>query len=1645
MAETRTTSPGTSRGSAARSGWRGAAPAEAPQHRWQQGASGVGLGRMIGRRSARKLWVAAWFLATLTLTLLLAYYLLYSPVQTPILTIAVTSHRRPIPPNAWADEDVKALLDLSDKTFKVTNLSDDWRSQDQGLKRLTDELETFVRRHNRAHVIVLYISLPGAIDGAGRPCLLPADADPHDSTTWLPLERIFAEIKAAKVPSRVHKLLVLDCTRDLVDWNLGLAYNGFADSLPQAVADAKIPNLAILNSTSPGQSAGASAALRGSVFGHYLRLGLAGAADNSTVGGSGRGSVTLAELDHYLQDHVNGWTTQHLGRTQVPQVIPAGANFEVSLCLRSGDLKVLLDHAARIEPADPAVPAAEIAQLWTKLGTLRTARPWRFDPLSWRSLSLDLIRLEQLAVAGEAYKSEAEQLRGGLSNRLKQALERQQAASRSGSLPAFAGILDGRNSAPLKMHSLPMAALWGTADADVLRGLSAQLARIGEEPSPANLSAALSAAEAANLPVALDETNLLAIWQRLAVPGAWQDPAPLALAWQVHALAEQHAAPLPLAGMPGDERALAWVRSQLAPLDAARRTLEDAVLVGPAQNNALAPGDDARQALAGFTLSKRVAETLALRDDLWAELPYLATWLCRPQELAADELAADRLIDKTLQPLLADAIRLEQALQRSEQASGGEPSVGAELAWTADSLAASIHKKLTELRGEFDKQVKSLMTATDSSAAAREIDAVLAVPILTWDQRQRLREKRHELHLKLASNYSTILDGASKPTLGGAPARPYAERLRHLHPHPLAVLLDHEQILTPAPKRAVQAATAEVLTSSPLQAVADLNEAARVQLAALSRGPAKSIVSGEAAPLGDLKSLCRAESRLRTAAALWFEPPGIDPVQGLQRADLAQLFLWQAQRTIDDYYGPARSGGEPFFATAAADYLAAARNFGPLTAAADAQAAELDRKLSRRRIAARESLGVTATDILLVEQSATVESSLDVRSRTPEAAADLPAATAAVFLADQQGRIGPPGWPLAVPPEGSKANQALLSQHTTLDTAGLKSRGPLVQAIASVRGNDFAVPLLLRAPGGLRVDYRPAVFGPPQVTVLGFDRKKASVVFILDCSHSMRAGVNVERPDDAVQPEATRMEVAKGALRSLLGEMAARGDLRVGVRLFGHRVGWSTTESEKLLRQTSYAEEIPAELRPYADVEEILDLGRFDSIAAGKVFDRLNTVKPWGESPIFLALQQAVADFGPDDNSARSIVLITDGQNSQFNPPREFNPALADVLTAAERAGVAIHVVGFDIQQGEAAQAARDFQQAAGRTGGSFVPAKDASALIDTLQRLLRPGQFRVADANGSTLAEAEIGRTVSLRGHRGRSDYGVTFENLREPVELFGGEAVELTVRRGATHLEVVPYLKGNPQPQNLIAAEDGAATPLVAWLHRSVRTSEGIKFPISIQDTDGHFVPRPVELWVQIAPLGLPPQDDPGPYIFYDAPFEAGTSVPLANFLAINWPAAAPRAEIRVWAKSTATAPAVTRPLTEVADRLPAEGSGFEIAGIVGVTYQVRTVGGSGQPLSVGLIERHDERSPGVGSLKVALSPPASRVTHQFDAANRLVLHTFTYEQPAEDLRGRIAIQFTPRELALARTWRTAQPTIVDVSDRQDLLEITPPAANR
>ncbi|MDX1944686.1 MAG: VWA domain-containing protein [Pirellulaceae bacterium] len=1620
-------------------GWRGSRRQEVARHRWQHDPAAPSNRLPIARGPLRWLRIAGYFGLAGGLLALLVYYLLYSPARTPVLAVVATEYDWPLVPNAWAREDLAGLAELDKQTLGVKDLSEAWRSPDRGLEQLSTELAAYLHRRHTQPVIV-WLSMHGAVDGAGRPCLIPPGASPHDSQTWLPLADVLAQIKAAGLPASKPKLLVLDCNRRLVDWNLGLLASTFADSLPAALAAADVPGLVILNSTSPGEMATAGSHLRGSVFGHFLRLGLAGAADGWAYGGNGNGRVSLHELTRYLQTHGAGWTLHHRGTDQHPLLVPADArDFDVAFTLRSATWHALVARAARVERAAPAVAYETLGNLWKTHDRLREGRLWRLDPVAWRNLEHDLLWLEQLTDAGSAYEAQAKSLAESLQESLSTAQTRLAAAEASGSLPAAEGVLTPfRAKRPVSAHSLPLSRFLGTVDPAVARALETQFSTCRQTPSDSAIRVALASLDEANLPGQLTEGSVLALWQRYFVPAQWADAQTLGDVLHFRLTAERLAAP---AGerLAGDERAHYWLRPRAGVLDRLCRQLEDRAVLGPQAGDLQTLRDSATTAVEeASTIAADAQSTLALRDELWASLPYLAQWLTRPQITPAAQDRADLAIRQTLLPLIADGLTLETQLVRSEPAADGNTSP-----WAADAIAGEVAQRLEALQAKFRAEVRTLQATGSSAAAVADIDAALLLPLLPWDARQQLRQKKIDLFADLVGQYREngnrpVTTAAATGEQAAAKAVPHAERIATRWPqHPLVALLSRIPAADAKPDDfpATEERLRQQLLTLSQGDLARLEDAATSSADAPPPPTADDSPDDAAAP--NLAAWCQAESLVRAAAAIWFDPPGIDPVQSLREADLQQLLLWQASRALDDFYGPSAPGSEPLFAVAAGEYLSAAKAIAPLSPVGETQSQAIADLLARRRIAALESLATSASDILLVEQASNVSSTVIVRAKLASSLPDLPPLEGALLLADSQGRIGASAWPLT---PVAAADGIVLREELLLDAAGLRERGPQIETIATLRGNEFAAPLLLRAPGGVRVAFARPTYGKPRVTVFGYENRRASVVFILDCSASMKDRTSVERPDGGVQPQAMRMDVAKGALRAMLEQLAERGNARVGVRLFGHRVGWSTQEENKLLRQTGYSEEIPPTLRPYADVEAVLPLGRFDSVVAGGVYEKLAGVQPWGETPLYLALTQALADFTAEDDSERSIVVITDGRNYQFNPPTEFQRTKDDVLAAARRTGVPITIVGFEIPEAEEATARREFEEIASASGGRFLPATGATAFVQALESLLRPGEFRVTTATGTTIDRAQLGASISLAKPTTRTSFVVGFESLTEPVELFGGEAVELAIRRDKQRLAVPAMLRGNPRFEPLVPGDGSPAPPLHVGGHRSIRSQEGVMFPLSVQNTDGHFVPRPVEMWAEISPQGMLDDVAAAPFIFYDIPADPGVSLPHYQLGAIGWPAGATRAEVRFWMKNISTAPTHVARLADVADRVPTEGIGFEVPGIPGATFQARTAGGGGQPLVIGLVERHDARSRGVDAMRVELAPPPDRVVHQFDAKNRVVLHAFTYDRPDSELKSQIEIRFTSRDAAHTGALRLAQPLSIDVSDRADLLDLSP-----
>ena len=175
--------------------------------------------------------------------------------------------------------------------------------------------------------------------------------------------------------------------------------NGFADRLPEVLAAHPIPNLVILNSTSPGQQASSSSDLSGSVFGHFLRLGLAGAADDPGEGGNGDHRVSVHELTKYLQQHVDGWVAHNRADRQRPMLVPEdAADFTIVWSLNKRAQTRLADAQASSQTSEAVVHG--IDRLWQAHDRLAAQKPIRLDPLAWRDFEHKLLWLDEAARLG---------------------------------------------------------------------------------------------------------------------------------------------------------------------------------------------------------------------------------------------------------------------------------------------------------------------------------------------------------------------------------------------------------------------------------------------------------------------------------------------------------------------------------------------------------------------------------------------------------------------------------------------------------------------------------------------------------------------------------------------------------------------------------------------------------------------------------------------------------------------------------------------------------------------------------------------------------------------------------------------------------------------------------------------------------------------------------------------------------------------------------------------------------------------------------------------------------------------------------------------------------------------------------------------
>jgi hypothetical protein len=648
--------------------------------------------------------------------------------------------------------------------------------------------------------------------------------------------------------------------------------------------------------------------------------------------------------------------------------------------------------------------------------------------------------------------------------------------------------------------------------------------------------------------------------------------------------------------------------------------------------------------------------------------------------------------------------------------------------------------------------------------------------------------------------------------------------------------------------------------------------------------------------------------------------------------------------------------------------------------------------------------------------------------------------------------------------------------------AGIARGGADLTAQTMFRGHEYGAALNIEPLGGIVVDVRPFQYQQSEVT-LSSPYNKLSVVFILDCSHSMKELLTSGSEESS---GASRLDVAKLALQEILFNIGLRRNVRAGIQFFGHRLGWSTDAPVRPLAQPDFPGVIDARLTPSQDVESVLPLSPLDLDTVKQAIPRINAVQPWGQSPLYLSLAQALSEFSDEDVDAdRHVIVITDGANYQYIPATESGVQATtgdDVLGVWAQNPVPVHILGLGMDRTDDQGVIAEFERLCVDTGGGFQSLTGSTDLKAALSQLLDPGAYRLGrqEIESGRDRRATVGTPIRVTpAPRSAAQFWLTHEGRKfvdsetettyftgqatEELLLEGGESLQLYVDQQGAAIHAFAFDDDVAASTSLVT-QDGESTDHVVRIHRPTRDPLGhVTFAVSWQRRDtradalqGEWraTDRPAAVWIEIEPVSSEHGANELSYVFFDANYEPDQPVPLIHLVARDWPESASKARVRVWCQPPATAG------FELLPPAPAESgaanSGGAAAGPNGHSGPIAVNDALQSPMIVTegvtlrvdhpaatkdeaferlrFIMEFDDNGPPVTSLKLNLpsyvATRPARIVRRFDARHRMAVHEYYFDPEESELPQ--VIDLSSRQQQLEGAWQLkTDALLVDVAE--------------
>jgi hypothetical protein len=1553
----------------------------------------------------------------------LLFVIFYFPTRTPLYAVAVTAYRPVFPPNGYALEDVERLEGLfqSNTNVKFSRATRTSMTGSELISQVGDWLETANPGGPRFGdgAVLLYISCHGLVNDEGEACLVTSEAEAWRTEDWVPVRQLFQMIsEAEELPEKTRKVVLLDCNRIHANWSLGVLYNQFADRVAEAVRELNDPNLIVLNSTGMGQVGYADPARGASAFGYFVASALSGKAD-----GDGDSKISLHELHQYLRAEVSERVKLERGAAQTPMLIPPQVSDFPLVWVTDDKPLAEVDPVALNRSIQNA--AGPCADLWQQHEALLLASPYVTRPAAWAELNHKLLYLEQLIVAGQAYSDRLASVQKEASQLIQQL---KQAVGSQSPVLELATVDEGeqrRGQATLRQWREARAATeppppeempkteYQTAAAAVWR--SALEGNQGPDAVPELLSF-LGDMETGP-PIEPTEIHFLRMLTK------WI-PAGESAEFFATALQRYDAGNRAIAAT--NERGQYWILDTMEAADDERRLAEDHLLVGNEEDlrqadrrwEQLASASDDVSYARAWQDGKTITDVYLLRDRAWATFPHLARWVCdHSQFVTTDPAAFDQMYD-----LLKALHALGDELDKSWRQTARVVQI--------KSLGEDVSRNLNGLFNLYSSEVNRLRVRSgDRKSTFREIALLLECPLTTGVDRNLLRNRQ----LKFMFTDADAAEQSDESIQ--VSDEEYLARLTELE-HPAFAIANTNQLqsyrkrelsVVPPVRLKSDASRDEQLTSLVDQSAALRGLLDRLWTDAKEltndfdarfhdrRTESPAVVRGD---LNTADRMVRARIEFFTESPWTNTPNDKAPATRLREVDEFFRYMWQFQRVVEDGWGPSPANEPAYFERVAEAYYRAGLSLCPKAAGY----LEEDRQsfVDRRQALSRATDGGSSNGVIPDVDNRYVTSTAkstehDATFRWSKA---LLPGRAAFYVTSEQGQ--------AVPLMSS--NQQLLNRfgiglddelqneskfqfsHDDVDKNGLH-----YVANTLFRFHQRSDPFTYDVPEAgsqLVVEYK--VPPRPKVIVRGDNVKKSWVIFIVDFSGSM---------DEDDGQGATRAARAMAAIKTILQRLP-QNTHEIGVLCYGHRAQWRRAEGNlwKVVWRDRAAQS--AQVDPRFDVAWLdADLKRADATlqTRNKINQLLGDLTYFGETPLYLAMKTALAEFGSafDRDTDRRLIVITDGENNQTNlqPTEEVkailrqNPvwtSIEDIRRMHETArlkNVAVDILYMGANAGSPSPKLAELQRFAEETKNrQFLTVNKTDRLIAEMIEALGAYEFyvrRSGDPEPPTPVWEKLGETFEVPWNGVGGDmFEVVVRGARNkvvstfPLQLFGGERKELYLQ--GARLVQQRYRQGlQPmrQTENLIE-EGNRGQAFFVGVHRPDLENVGgrteAKFVYSLQHVDEKLVsPRPKQMWVEITPRTVVGRQFDTTFVLYDLVFEENRPVDVLTVRIPNWPDGYELAKMRLWLKTTDPRP--SKPIT-VADAVKT--SPFDAIDDGRTKILVETTGGmtTTDAYRVTVVEQHAKRDT-VRSLRVHMTPRPQRVSHRYLEDAREVHHEFVF----------------------------------------------------